>query len=104
MSSVRIMIVGGRSDQGLGRLAIDDKLEPGRLFDRNIGRLCALEDMVDNFRAVGESSGRETLKPLERLQIDAARFIKWSGKIRYSEGGERPVLDVRSLSASFDII
>jgi hypothetical protein len=34
MSSVRIVIVG--------RLAIDDKLEPGRLFDRNIGRLRAL--------------------------------------------------------------
>jgi len=28
--------------QGLGRLEIDDKLEPGRLFDWDVSRLCIL--------------------------------------------------------------
>ena len=30
--------------QGLGCLEIDDKLEPGRLFDWDVSRLCTFED------------------------------------------------------------
>src|SRR3970040_2366706 len=33
--------------QGLGGLEVDDELELGRLLDREIGRLGALEDLVD---------------------------------------------------------
>src|SRR5450755_3224778 len=40
-----------RDVRGLGRLEIDDELKLGRLLDRDIGRLRAFENEVDNLRA-----------------------------------------------------
>jgi hypothetical protein len=47
------------------------------LFDRNIGRLRVLEDMVNNIRAVGGSSGRETCLPSGAMDGCGARVRKW---------------------------
>jgi hypothetical protein len=40
-------VVGIRETERLRRLQVDDEFEPGGLFDRQIGGLCALEDLVD---------------------------------------------------------
>src|SRR5580704_2215459 len=67
-------------------LEVDYQLEPGRLLYRQIGRLCALEDLVHEHRrlaieirlpgAVGHQSSRidETPDPRERLEKRLERY------------------------------
>src|SRR6516164_1593035 len=47
-----------RQAQRFRRFEIDNKLDPGRLFNGKIGRLCALENLVDVVAGTAEQ-GRE---------------------------------------------
>src|SRR5262249_57405742 len=53
----REQLLGNCQAQRLGSRQIDDELKLGRLLDRNIGRVCSAQDLVDEVGGAAEHVG-----------------------------------------------